>query len=57
MSEVKEMTKMQAIRTFFESDGGRKVTMQEMKDLTAEDRNELATAAAERLGVTLKEAK
>ena len=47
------MTRVQAIKTFFESDGGRKVTMDEIKALTPDDRAELATLAAEKLGATL----
>lgn len=47
------MTRVQAIKTFFESDGGRRVSMDEMKALTPEDRKELAELAAEKLGVTL----
>lgn len=30
-----------AIKTFFEADGGRKVSMQEMKDLSADERAQL----------------
>lgn len=49
------LTKMQAIKTFFESEGGRKVTMEEMKALTPEDRTELAELAARALRVELKQ--
>ena len=47
------MTRVAAIRTYFEKDGGRKVNFSEIKELTAEDREELATAAARELGVEL----
>lgn len=33
------------IKEFFEKDGGRKVTLEEMKALTAEDRKELGSLA------------
>lgn len=49
------MTRVQAIKTFFESSCGRKVTMDEMKALTADDRKELADLAIKELGETLKE--
>ena len=47
------MTKYQAIKTFFEADGGRKVSMDELKALSTDERNELATLAASELGETL----
>lgn len=37
------------IKRFFESNGGRKVSMDEMKALTPEDRNELGKLAVEAL--------
>ncbi len=51
---MEKMNRMKAIRTFFESDGGRKVSMDEMKALTVEDRKELAELAAKELGVELE---
>lgn len=49
------MTRVQAIKTFFESDGGRKVTMDEFKALTKEERAELSDACAKVLGVDITE--
>ena len=51
---MKELT---AIRTFFEDDGGRNVTVQELKALTNEERHELAVLAAEVFGEELDEPK
>ena len=51
---AEKMNRMKAIRTFFESDGGRKVTMDEMKALTSEERKELAELSAATLGVELE---
>lgn len=48
------MNNLQAIRAFFESDGGRKITMDEMKALSMEDKKELGALCAEKLGVTIK---
>ena len=45
------MTVVQVIRSFFESGGGRKVTMDEFKALTTEERRELADLAAPQLGL------
>ena len=42
-----------AIKRFFEQDG-RKVTMEELKTLTREDKEELAPLCAKALGVELK---
>lgn len=49
------MSRIQAIRMFFEKDGGRKVEMAEFKALSTGDRKELGELAAEKLGVTLSE--
>ena len=54
MSEQKEVGRIEAIKLFFESNGGRKVTMEELKVLKASDRDELGTLCAERLGLKLK---
>jgi hypothetical protein len=40
-----EMSNVVAIRKFFELDGGRKCGLDEMKNLTPEDRKELGEAA------------
>jgi hypothetical protein len=48
------MSKYQAIRAYFEQDGGRKVTMEELKALGKENADELAGLCAIELGVTLK---
>ena len=42
------MTKIEALKAFFEADDGQKVTVQELKALTEEERHELAALAAER---------
>ena len=49
------MTGIKAIRTYFELDGGRKITMTEMKDLSKEERAELGKLACEALGETYEE--
>lgn len=49
------MLPTKAIKTFFELDGGRKVTIQEFKALTPEDKHELAVLCCEALGVQLIE--
>lgn len=52
---MEQMTRISAIRAFFEADGGRKVTMDEFKALSGDDRKELGEMAAEKLGVNLKD--
>lgn len=48
------MKTVEALKAFFESDPhGRKVTMDELKALTKEERAELAQMAADELGVEL----
>jgi hypothetical protein len=42
-----------AIKRYFEADGGKKVTMDEMKALTAADRDELGAACAAALGLEI----
>ena len=51
-----EMTQVQVIKTFFgmKPDETLSEFMVELKALTAEDKKELAEAAAEKLGVVLK---
>lgn len=44
-----EISNVAAIKMFFESNGGRKVEMSEMKALTAADREELGVLAREQL--------
>jgi len=48
-----KMSRIKAIKTFFEKDGGTKVTMGELKDLSKDDREELARLAAAELGVEI----
>jgi hypothetical protein len=54
---MQTMNRMQAIKTFFEKDGGRKVDTPEMaglwKTLTTEEKQEFSEAAAKQLGVEL----
>ena len=47
------MGRIEAIKTFFESKGGRKVEMAELKALSQAEREELATLAAVELGVVI----
>lgn len=47
------MNNIQAIKAYFSKNGGRPVTMQELKDLTKEDRAELGKLCADALGVEL----
>ena len=49
---MEKMTAMKAIKTYF-SEGTRTVTFDELKALTAADRNELAPLCASALGVEL----
>jgi len=51
---MEKITKIKAIKEFFEADGGRPVTMNEMRELTADDRNELGVLAAKALGKGLE---
>jgi len=48
------MTSVKAIKTFFELDGGAKVAVAEMKELSAEDRKELGLLCAAELKVEVK---
>ena len=50
---MEKMSKMKAIREYFEKDNGRKVSLAELKALTPEDREELSTLAATELGIEL----
>lgn len=50
---TKTMTPLRAIKTFFEQDGGRKLGIEELKQLTTEDKAELAKLAAMELSVEL----
>ena len=47
------MGRIEAIKTFFESNGGRKIQMAELKALSQAEREELATLAAKELGVEI----
>ena len=48
------MSIVKAIKTFFETDGGRKVEISEFKALSADEKLELATMCAAALGVELE---
>ena len=48
------MTGIKALKTFFESDGGRRLTMDELKELSKEERAELIALAAIELGVEIE---
>lgn len=49
-----EVSNVQAIKEFFEANGGRKVSMDEMKALSNDARRELGQLAAAALGHTIK---
>jgi hypothetical protein len=49
-----KMTPVQAIREFFQKDGGREVRLDELKHLSSEERAELAKLSAVELGVELE---
>ncbi|MDD5510870.1 MAG: hypothetical protein PHI12_08670 [Dehalococcoidales bacterium] len=44
------ITSITAIKSYFEADGGRKVTLEEVKNLSKVERDELAQLAAKELG-------
>lgn len=47
--DIESMGNVKAIKSFFESDGGRTVTMAEMKALSTEDRVELGALCRDEL--------
>ena len=47
---MRKITPVVAIREFFQADGGRKITVNECKPLTREDRIELGVLCAAELG-------
>jgi hypothetical protein len=49
------MKSVAAIKTYFEADGGPKVTMEEMKALTGVERRELGKLACEAMGIPFEE--
>lgn len=51
--QMETITVIAAIKTFFGQDGGRAVTMDELKALSKTERDELGKLAAEALGKTL----
>jgi hypothetical protein len=52
-ARMEKVTAIRAIKTYFELDGGKRVSMTEMKNLTNEDRVELGGLAAVELGMEL----
>lgn len=52
--EKEKVSPAKAIRSFFEADGGRKLTVAELKELTVDERMELAYLAADALGVEIE---
>ena len=48
------ITSVKAIKTFFEKDGGRKVSVSELKALSPTERKELGILAAQALGLELE---
>lgn len=53
---MEKISKIKAIKLFFEADGGRKVTMEELKELNNEERREIGRMCADELGVELDNA-
>lgn len=53
MKTMPNTTPIKAIRDFFEADNGRKISMDEIKALTPEERKELAALICEQTGDTL----
>jgi len=51
---MKEVSNVQAIKEFFEANGGRKIGMEEMKALSNNERKELGALAASALGYSVK---
>jgi hypothetical protein len=57
---AEKMSKVKAIRDFFQREdeiapeGGRKVNLQELKELSDEDKDELGTLCAEQLGAEIE---
>jgi len=50
---MEQMTSVKAIRAYFEAEGGRKMTLKELRALSIEERQELAALYAKELGVEL----
>lgn len=48
------MKVIETLKKYFERDGGRKLTMDELKDLKPSERRELAELAAVELGIPLE---
>jgi hypothetical protein len=51
---MEHMTSVQAIRAFFEKDGGRRMALAELQALAIGERQELAALCAKELGVEVK---
>jgi hypothetical protein len=51
---METISNVKAIKEFFELDGGRKVTMSEMRQLSTEERRELGRLCAEALGKAIE---
>lgn len=49
------MTRVQAIKTFFEANGGRKLENREILSLPAAERTEVGQMCADAMGVTIDE--
>lgn len=54
MTEAPKVTGIKALKAFFEADGGRRLSMQELKDLGHDDRAELIRLAAVELDVVIE---
>jgi len=54
---MEKTTNVKAIKEFFEADGGRKVTMSEMRELSTKERGELGRMCAEALGKEIEQSR
>ena len=52
---MEKPTSVQVLKTFFEADAGRPLSVTELKELTPAERRELAEMAAKTLGIELAE--
>ena len=50
-----QLTGLAAIKMYFESDGGKRISIEELKALPATDRHELGILACQALGVEMLE--
>jgi len=53
---MEEIGTVAAIKRYFETDGGKKIKMEEMQALSKDERDELGALCAAALGATIKKA-